>query len=182
MSPPPRTLHPQARPLPGHEGHEEVFRSKLQPTSLRGPASNRTQKSPPSLRKERGQGDRQAQVGLPQRPPLGMEGAPPKGAFQERATVRVELQVDRGGRKAVGAVVSLGSELPPHLSSLQAAVDPKRSSLTPHLRTLRELQPLSCTYTFLPPCPGSGGLCGFLEAGSSWGGWMPVVVPYTTDF
>ncbi|XP_035883589.1 endonuclease 8-like 1 isoform X4 [Phyllostomus discolor] len=57
-----RTLYPQASPLPGHEGHEEDFLSKLHPIGLRGPVSNRTQKSPQSLRKERKQGEGQTQA------------------------------------------------------------------------------------------------------------------------
>ncbi|XP_036902891.1 endonuclease 8-like 1 isoform X2 [Sturnira hondurensis] len=110
-----RTLHPRARLLPGQEGHEEDeedeedFLSKLQPINLRGPVSNRTQKYPQSLRKERKQSDGQ----------------------------------------------------------IQAAADPKRSRLTPHLWSLKGLQPLSCIYAFPLPCPGPGGLCGFPEVGSS---------------
>uniref|UniRef100_A0A9L0IF94 Nei like DNA glycosylase 1 n=1 Tax=Equus asinus TaxID=9793 RepID=A0A9L0IF94_EQUAS len=47
-----RTLHPQARPLLGHEGHGEASLSKLQPSSPRGLASNRTQKPLQSLKRE----------------------------------------------------------------------------------------------------------------------------------
>ncbi|XP_057580082.1 endonuclease 8-like 1 isoform X4 [Hippopotamus amphibius kiboko] len=58
-----RTLHLQTRPLQGHEGHGEAFLSKLQPSSWRGPASNRTQKPPQSLRKGKGgEGNRQPQA------------------------------------------------------------------------------------------------------------------------
>ncbi|XP_015426517.1 PREDICTED: endonuclease 8-like 1 isoform X1 [Myotis davidii] len=92
-----RIIHPQARPLPGHEGHGEAFLSKQQPSSLRGPAS-KTQKSPQSLRKGRGEGEGPTQVGLPEHFPLEMEGAPPNGAFQkERMAVRAEVTCEKEG-------------------------------------------------------------------------------------
>uniref|UniRef100_A0A452TE04 Nei like DNA glycosylase 1 n=1 Tax=Ursus maritimus TaxID=29073 RepID=A0A452TE04_URSMA len=57
-----RTLCFQARPLPGHVGHGEALQSKVKPSSLRGPASNRTQRSPQSPRREKGGGDQQPQA------------------------------------------------------------------------------------------------------------------------
>ncbi|XP_036311119.1 endonuclease 8-like 1 isoform X5 [Pipistrellus kuhlii] len=56
-----RSTLPQARPLPGQEGHGEAFLSKQQLSNLRGPASE-TQKFPQSLRKGRGEGEGQAQA------------------------------------------------------------------------------------------------------------------------
>ncbi|XP_059512475.1 endonuclease 8-like 1 isoform X4 [Myotis daubentonii] len=92
-----RIIRPQARPLPGHEGYGEAFLSKQQPSSLRVPAS-KTQKSPQSLRKGRGEGEGPTQVGLPEHFPLEMEGAPPNGAFQkERMAARAEVTCGKEG-------------------------------------------------------------------------------------
>ncbi|XP_032127846.1 endonuclease 8-like 1 isoform X4 [Sapajus apella] len=54
-----RTLHLQARPLPGHEGQRETFLRELQPSGLRRQASSRTQKLPKSPRRGGGRDDRQ---------------------------------------------------------------------------------------------------------------------------
>ncbi|XP_022367767.1 endonuclease 8-like 1 isoform X2 [Enhydra lutris kenyoni] len=49
-------------PLPGHVGHAETLLVKVQPSSQRGPASSRTQRSRQSLGRERGGGDQQPQA------------------------------------------------------------------------------------------------------------------------
>ncbi|XP_064238787.1 endonuclease 8-like 1 isoform X1 [Aotus nancymaae] len=76
-----RTLHLQARPLPGHEAQRETFLRDLQPSGLRRTASSRTQKLPKSPGRGGGRDDRQplasADPGRPRltdTPSLELEG------------------------------------------------------------------------------------------------------------
>ncbi|XP_078189946.1 uncharacterized protein LOC100405885 isoform X2 [Callithrix jacchus] len=68
-----RTVHLQARPLPGHLGQRETFLRELQPSGLRRPASSRTQRLPKSPRRGGGRDDRQplasADLGRPRLTP-----------------------------------------------------------------------------------------------------------------
>lgn len=103
-------------------------------------------------------------MGLPEHFPLEMEGAPPNGLSRRKGwQYGQRLLVDKVGRKAVQAIFNLGSELPPHLSSPQAAADLKRQRLTPHLWSLRRPQPLSRRISLLVPMPSC---CPALDLGA----------------
>uniref|UniRef100_A0A9L0TDH0 Nei like DNA glycosylase 1 n=1 Tax=Equus caballus TaxID=9796 RepID=A0A9L0TDH0_HORSE len=88
-----RTLHPQARPLLGHEGHGEASLSKLQPSSPRGLASNRTQKPLQSLKSEE-------------------EGATSTLRSRAHPPCSAGRPVPDLGMGGIGAIVQLQEELP----------------------------------------------------------------------
>lgn len=84
--------------------------------------------------------------------------------------------------EAVGAVLSLGSELSPHLSSSQATADPEGSRLTPHPWRMRGWQPLSgraslfVSTLFLCHALGPRAWAAHWKQLGAAGGWVPLAL------